>query len=117
MKLELRSLKASDMGAMCKIISGIGIKEFKDAFKGVNISQKDVEKVGMSVAFDLVGIIIEHIPSVQKDVDMFISSLSDQDVELIQEMPLVEYADTIYQIVTKEDFKDFFKLVMKLFNQ
>ena len=115
--MELRELKASDMGAVCKIMSAIGVKEFKSCFENVDVKdQKNVEAIGVSIAFEIAGIIIEHIPQAQKDVDTFLASLTGQKVSDIQNLTLADYGELIIQVVTKEEFKDFFNRVMKLFN-
>lgn len=117
MTYELRKLKSSDLGIVCKILSGIGIKEFKTCFNIQDFkNSKNPEQVGMNVVFDIGGIIIENIPKVQKDIDLFISSLTGQDIQQIHDMDFAEYGSLIIEIVAKEEFKDFFRHVMKLLN-
>lgn len=116
--MELRKLMALDIGVMCDILKGIGLKEFQPIFKGVEIKKgMTMEQIGYAVMFDLGAILLENLPKVQKDMDKFLASLSNNDVETIQHLGLGEYAELIYQLVTKDDFKDFFNVVMKLFNQ
>lgn len=117
MAYELRSLKASDMGAVCKILSGIGVKEFKDCFDVNDFKNKDnLEQVGMNVVFDIGGIIISNIPKVQEDIDRFLSSLTGQTVKDIQNLSMADYGELIITVIKKEEFKDFFNRVMTLFN-
>ena len=42
---ELRPLTASDMGAICKIISAVGVRQLKDCFKVEDFKGKNVEIV------------------------------------------------------------------------
>ena len=60
-KYELRSLIASDLGTVCKIVTAIGIRQFKDCFK-VEEKKKgaDIEKIGLGVVFDIAGIILAN---------------------------------------------------------
>lgn len=118
MTYEMRKLKSSDLGIVCKILSGIGVKEFKTCFniQDFKNNNKNPEQLGMNVVFDIGGIIIENIPKVQKDIDCFIASLIGQDIQQVQDMDFAEYGSLIIEIVAKEEFKDFFKSVMKLFN-
>lgn len=118
-KYELRPLVAADMGAICKIISAIGIREFKgcfnvEDFKGETL---DVEKIGFNVLFDIAGIVITNIPKAEKEIQMFVANLTGMKQAEVEKMPFADYGELIVEIVMKEDFRDFFGRVMKLFNR
>lgn len=130
MEYVLRELKASDIGICCKIINGIGLKEFKgcinlgdfvpnevDENGKPKFDMKSLEKIGLDIMLSIGSIVLENIPKVQKDIDTFLASLTNQKIQDIQDMGLVEYTDLIIAVVQKEEFKDFFEHVMKLFNQ
>ncbi len=114
--MELRNLKASDMGQVCKILSGIGVRQFQGCFNGVDMKDKTVEQIGQAVVFDIAGIVLENIPKVQKDIDTFLASLTGKSIKDIQEMDMGDYFDLIVRVIQKDEFKDFFKHAMKLFN-
>ena len=115
---ELRSLVASDMGAICKIISAIGVRQFKDCFKTEDLKgEKNVEQIGIAVVFDVAGIIIANFPKAEAEIQSFLASLTGWKVAEIQKLSLADYGEMIMDVVMKEDFRDFFKRVMKLFNQ
>lgn len=117
MEYTLRELKATDMGQVCKIISLIGAKEFKDAFDVTGMKDADPQAVGVEVIFGIAGVVVENLPKAQSEVDKFLSSLTGMKVKEIQEMNFADYGDLIVQVITKDDFKDFFSHVMKLFNR
>lgn len=114
---ELRPLVAADMGAICKIISAIGIRQFKDCFKLEDFKGEDVEKVGFGVVFDLAGIVIANIPKAEDEIQAFIASVTGMKLSDVKKMPFADYGELIIAVVTKDDFKDFFGRVMKLFNR
>jgi len=117
-KYELRPLVASDMGAICKIITAIGAKQFKDCFKVEDFKKGgNVEELGFNIVFDIVGIILDNFPRAEEEIQAFLASLTGKKVKEIKEMPFADYGEMIMDVVTKEDFKDFFKRVMKLFNR
>ena len=116
-KYELRPLIATDMGAICKIITAIGIRQFKDCFKVEDFKGKDVEAVGFGVIFDIAGIVIANIPKAEEEIQLFLASLTGMKVADIKKMPFADYGELIMEVVMKDDFRDFFKRVMKLFNQ
>ena len=116
-KYEIRPLVATDMGAICKIISAIGVRQFKDCFNVKDLKEKDVEAIGFGVIFDIAGIVIANIPKAEDDVQAFLSSLTGMKIADIKKMPFADYGELIMEVVMKDDFRDFFKRVMKLFNQ
>jgi len=61
-------------------------------------------------------VILNNLPSCEQDLYKFMSNLSGVSVDEIAEMPMAEFADAVISIIQKEDFKDFFKAVSKLFN-
>ena len=87
-KYELRPLAASDLGMVCKIISEIGVRQFKECFNVDQIKEsmkadadgaeetedskeaKDakLESIGFSVVFDIAGIVISNIPAAEADI-------------------------------------------------
>lgn len=113
----LRPLIASDMGAICKIITAIGIRKFKECFNVEDFKDGNIEKAGMGVAFDIAGIIIENIPKAEADINRFLASLTGLKEGAIYKLPFADYGELIVSVVMKEDFRDFFKRVMKLFNR
>lgn len=115
--MELRELKASDLGQVCKILTQIGFKEIRNCFDvSMMKDKKNLEKVGMEIVFGIGSVIVENIPKAQKDIDVFLASLTGKKVDEIQDLSIVEYGDLIITVVQKDEFKDFFKLAVKLFN-
>lgn len=118
----LRPLVASDMGAICSIISKIGIRQFKECFnlegmKGEDGKMLDVEQIGFGVVFDAAGIIISNIPRAELEIQVFLAKVSGMNLADIQSMPFADYGEMIMEVVMKDDFQDFFKRVMKLFKR
>lgn len=116
-KYELRPLVASDMGAICKIITLIGIKQFKDCFNVEDFKKGNVEELGFNIVFDCVGIILSNFQRAEEEIQAFLASVSGKKIGDIKRMPIADYGEMIIEVVTKEDFKDFFGRVMKLFNR
>lgn len=117
---EIRPLVATDMGMICKVISLIGIRQFKECFKLDDLKKstdEDVEEIGFGIVFDIAGIIISNIPRAENEIQTLLASLTGMSVSKIKALPFAVYGEMIIEVVTKDDFKDFFKRVMKLFNQ
>lgn len=123
---ELRNLTADDMFPMFNIISKIGVKEFKSCFESPDVKkaiagvasgkggQDDLTAVGMTVAFDLAGVIISNLSSCKEDIYRLLSQLSGMTTKEIASLPMVTFVEMIMAVVKKEEFTDFFQAVSKL---
>lgn len=116
-KYELRPLVASDMGAICKIINAVGVRQFKECFKLEDFQDGNAEQIGFGVVFDIAGIIIGNIPKAEEEIQAFLASLTGMKIADVKKMAFADYGELVVQVVMKEDFQDFFKRVMKLFNR
>ena len=123
---ELRNLTADDMFPMFQIISKIGVKEFKTCFESPDVkkamegvaSGKDQEAlnaVGMTIAFDLASVIVSNLASCKNDIYALLSQLSGKPTKEIASLPMVTFMEMIIDVIKKEEFKDFFQAVSKLF--
>lgn len=119
MKYTVRNLCSKDIFPMSKVLSKIGITNIKTAFEGDEIKKlikgKDVESVGMAVTMNIAGMILENLPSCENELYKFLSDLTGTKIEELKEDSLADFAELIIAIVQKEEFKDFFKVVSKLF--
>lgn len=130
-KYELRALKASDFFLVTRILSKIGVKECKQCLESVKIknavrdmmskqggkvADADVASIGMSVVFDIAGVVLEHMESCEKDIYTLLSRLSGLKVQEIADMPMAEFGEMVIEVVKHEGFRDFFTAVFKQFN-
>lgn len=130
MEFELRTLKSDDLFPMFRILSKIGFKDLKeiitpDKIKDMKsmISQKDDEDentdattmLGVSVVMEVVSIIMKNLPSCENEIYTFLSGLSGMTVKEIRNLDMVTFTEMIVAVVQKQEFKDFFKVVSKLF--
>lgn len=128
----LRDLKSKDLFPMSGILGKIGIKEFKEyldpektkelmrAFSsehGDDDREGLVQYVGINVVFEIVDVILGNLPKCEKDLYKFLSGLSGLSCEEIEELPMATFFEMLVDVVKKEEFKDFFKVVSKSFGQ
>lgn len=127
MEYQLRKLTAKDIFPMTKLISKIGLKEFKNAFdpkliasladeNGEVQGDKLASVIGINVAFDIAAIVMENLSKCEREIYEFLSSVSELEKEKLEEMSPAEFAQMVIDIIQKEEFKDFFKVVSKLLN-
>ncbi len=118
---ELRKLTSKDVFPMFRIISKIGVKEFKDCFDSEEIKslisgkKADSNAVGFAVLMNVAGVVISNIPKAEDDIFNFLASLSGMERKDVEALELAVFAEMIIDIVKKEEFKDFIGVVSKLF--
>lgn len=120
---KLRTLCSKDVFPMAKIISAIGIKEFRKCFESDEVKRiaaqskdtPDYAAVGFGVFLDIAGIILENIPRCENELFTFLTNVSNLGRKEVELLPLAEFAQMIIDIVQKPEFKDFIGVVSKLF--
>lgn len=122
-KWEFRELCSSDIFPVFRIVNKIGFKQFKDCFQSEDVKamatksgKKDVSAIGMTIFFDLAGIVIENISSCETEIYDLLASVSNLSKDEIKKLSMAEFAEMVIDFVKKPDFADFFKVVSKLFN-
>lgn len=121
-----RKFSAPDVFPMFKILGKIGINEFtkcfeKDGIKDMIASLKDGNSegmdsiVGMSVMLEAVNVILGNLPKCENEIYAILSNTSNLSVEEVKGLDLAVFTEMIIDFVQKDDFKDFFKVVSKLF--
>ena len=133
---EFRRLNATDIFLMVKIIGNIGLKElatsfkdgsFKDVFSSLinkhikEAAEKEenkedtVAEIGISIAFELANTIIANLPKCETEIYQLLAQVSGKKVNEISKIDAVVFFEMIIEIKKKEEFKDFIKVVSKLF--
>lgn len=129
MKYEMRSLQASDIFSVVKILNGIGLNNVKEAINIEEInnirktmvednsednSEKVYSQVGVKVVMSIATVILENLPKVENDLYTFVGSVIGVKAKDVAKMDMGEFMDLLITIIQKEEFKDFFKRASKL---
>lgn len=123
----LRALKASDFFLVTRILSKIGVKEFKRCFESEEIKtavknmmkqdggEADVASIGMVVAFDVASVVLERMEDCERDIYKLLSRLSGMKETEVADMPMADFAEMVADVIKHEGFRDFFTAVVKQF--
>lgn len=120
-KIELRKLEAKDIAPVVSILSKIVLKEIKECFNPADLQElaKSGEEaataVGLTVFTELAGVVFANYERCQDDIFRFLASLSGKSKEEIASLPMDSFAEMVIEVIKKEEFKDFFSVVAKLF--
>ena len=77
--------------------------------------EKDLTAVGMTVAFDIAGMLIARLPDCKEDIYLLLAQLSGMSREEIGKLPMKTFMEMIIDVIKKPEFTDFFQGVAKLF--
>ena len=129
-KFELRALKASDFFLVTRIVSKIGIKEFKAIMEsedikaaigkmasenGGELADADVASIGMTVVFDIAAVVLERMENCEQDIYELLSRLTGLKKNEVAELPMADFGEMVMGVIKHEGFRDFFTAVIKQF--
>ena len=120
-----RKLSTQDIFPMFKLLNKIGIKDLKDnenlknvlfMFMGGTANGKvDVSKLGIDIFLELASLITESIPKCETELYTLLASVAEVSIDDIKKQSPAVTFEMIVDFCKKEEFKDFFKVVSKLF--
>lgn len=130
MEYNLRKVNATDIFTVTTIISKIGIREFKSCLKGeetinlisnlFNNEEKQnndaaLSAVGISVVFDIVGVMLGNMEKCKDDIFNLLSSLSNIPKKEIATLDGEVFMDMLFAAIS-DNSKVFIGVASKLLN-
>lgn len=126
----LRGLTAEDVFPMLKIISGIGLKEFRSCFENEELrtairdmnakkeegAEIDTTALGLMVAADMASILFANLPKCKEGIYQLLSGLSGMSRDEIAALPMNVFLSMVIDVIRKEEFRDFFQDAAGLFS-
>lgn len=128
---EFRALSSTDIFLMVRILNKIGFKQLKGCLTGDNISgliqaatsgedsngqESALAAVGVGVALDVAGVILENLPKCEAEIYQLLSNVSGLKMETIMAPGnAVMFFEMVVDFLKKEEFRDFIKVASKLF--
>lgn len=101
----LRSIQATDIFAMLKIIKKIGVKNFKEAF---NAPSENKER-----GFAILDVIVDRLPECEQEVYEFLAKLSGQKPQKIAALSGADFMQMIWDVFDDPGFGDFLKVALR----
>lgn len=131
---NFRPLGGEDMFLMFRIIGKIGLKEFNACFESDGIKnlvaaamgekdseaadegeKKSVSVTYIAVLLEVADVIFKNLPKCESEIFQMLSQTSDLTVAQVRRLPLAVFTEMIIDFIKKDEFKDFIKVVSKLF--
>ena len=122
-----RKLNSTDTFLMFKIVGKIGINEFTDCLGKDNVKemiatmtggeskQNATTMIGISVILEMANVVIGNLPKCETEIYQMLSNTSNLTVEQVKGLDFVTFTEMVIEFIKKEEFKDFIKVVSRLF--
>lgn len=125
MEFDLRTLQATDLFTMMKIINKIGIENIKSTIDVEKIkmaranmteenSSKIATDIGMEIMMGVLGVVLERLPLVEDELYTFMGSVSGMKSKDVAKLGINDFMALMIEIFKKEEFKDFFNRALRL---
>lgn len=127
-KYTFKKIKSTDVFPMFKLLNKIGVKEFKNCFESdtvKNAIKKSMEggmegdelakSVGINVIMEIAAVVFENVPKCEDAIYTMLSSVSNLSKKEIKDLEMSEFFEMIIDFIKLDDFKDFIKVVSRLF--
>ena len=72
-------------------------------------------EIGADIMLNVVGVVIENLPKCENDIYKFLSMVSNLSEKEVKSLSMADFTQMIIDVIKKEDFADFIKVVFTLF--
>ena len=72
-------------------------------------------EIGAGIMLNVVGVVIENLPKCENDIYKFLSMVSNLSEKEVKSLSMADFTQMIIDVIKKEDFADFIKVVFTLF--
>ena len=122
---KFRTLNSTDVFLMFKIIGKIGVNEFNACFKDgafrdlvSSVSkngENNVQDAATSLFLEVANVLFNNIPKCEGEIYKMLSNTSNLTYDEVMNLDAVTFFEMVIDFIKKEEFKDFIKVVSKLF--
>lgn len=118
MEFDIRPLRFKDVAPMARIVSKIGLREFKQVLtpeaigafaETVEDGQSVAEAVGAGVLIDAVGIVLENYDKAEDEIAAFLASVAGMKKTEVMELTLADSVALVKAVAAAQGFDDFLK--------
>lgn len=119
----IRPLTAKDVAPMARIVSKIGVREFKGILSAESIGalvegavddEGRVDLAAAGIMIDAAGIVLANYDKAEDDLLAFLASVSGMTKKAVGELPLADFAELLVSVFKSDGFSDFFTRVSSL---
>lgn len=115
----LRNLQAKDVFIFSTVMKQIGWAKIKECFNISDVKSmmegKTAEEYGMTIMFEISNVVISNLASAEESIYQLLSNLSGKTKAEIANLDAEIFMAMIIDVFKQDGFKNFFKVVSKLF--
>ena len=121
-----RTLEATDVFLMFKILGKIGLNEFAESFGKESVQKmltnltadgaaNMARNAGIGITLEVANVILGNLPRCEQEIFQMLSNTSNLSVEQVKKMDFPTFTAMVIDFIKKDEFKDFIKVVSALF--
>ena len=121
-----RTLEATDVFLMFKILGKIGLNEFAESFGKESVQKMLVSltndsignlarNAGIGITLEIANVILGNLPRCEQEIFQMLSDTSNLSVKQVKKMDFPTFTAMVIDFIKKDEFKDFIKVVFALF--
>ncbi len=121
----LRKLSSKDVFIFSTILKQIGYAELKECFHSAEVkkliakmpgaSTGAIDEIGLSIMLDVSTVVISNLASAEESIYQLLSNLSGKTKTEIANLDAEVFMAMIVDVFKQDGFRNFFKVVSKLF--
>lgn len=121
----LRKLSSKDVFIFSTILKQIGYAELKECFHSAEVkkliakmpgaSAGAIDEIGLSIVLDISTVVISNLASAEESIYQLLSNLSGKTKTEIANLDAEVFMAMIVDVFKQDGFRNFFKVVSKLF--
>ena len=121
----LRKLSSKDVFIFSTILKKIGYAELKECFNSAEVkkliakmpgaSAGAIDEIGLSIMLDISTVVISNLASVEESIYQLLSNLSGKTTAEIADLDAEVFMAMLVDVFKQDGFRNFFKVVSKLF--
>jgi len=122
-----RTLEATDVFLMFKILGKIGLNEFAESFGKESVQKMLVNvttegavgnlarNAGIGITLEIANVILGNLPRCEQEIFRMLSNTSNLSVAEVKKLDMPTFTAMVIDFIKKDEFKDFIKVVSALF--
>lgn len=122
--MQRRELKPDHLYLLLNIMSKIGVKDMIIKLFQMRINNKNkelnadsVEIEGTKLLAEILDLVLLNADKAKNEINKLLADLHEVDINIIESLSIVEYADRLIDLFTSEDFQSFLKCILSSFSK
>ena len=97
------------------VAEGYNAQLRKEGYDRYFVTAEDLKPLFGKTMTEIADVILGNLPKCKDDIYQMLSQTSNLSVAQVKKLPLAQFTEMVIDFIKKEEFRDFIKVVSKLF--